>query len=88
MESLITFVQVMIGLGAIPAIYRLVIGPDLADRAVALDVVLLLLASAIAANGARDGEQLFTPLLIVVALVAFLATATLARYAEWRKGES
>ena len=61
METLITIVQALLAIGAVPAIYRLVVGPNLSDRAVALDVLLLLLASAIAANGAREGEELFTP---------------------------
>lgn len=85
MDMFISVVQAVLGLGALPALYRLVRGPTLSDRATALDVVLLLLASGIAANGAREGEEVFTPLLIVVALVAFLATSTIARYAEWRE---
>lgn len=86
MDLFISIVQAMLGIGALPALFRLVRGPTLSDRATALDVVLLLLASGIAANGAREGEEVFTPLLIVVALVAFLATSTIARYAEWREG--
>lgn len=86
METLVTVVQVLLGVGAVAALYRLIRGPNLSDRATALDVLLLLLASAVAANGAREGEEVFTPLLIVVALVAFLATSAVARYAEWRVG--
>ena len=47
-------------------------------------MLLLLLASGVASQGARDGEEVFTPLTHRVALVAFLATATIARYAEWQ----
>ena len=83
-DTLITLVQLTLAIGALPALYRLVVGPTLSDRAIALDVLLLLLASGVASQGARDGEEVFTPLLIGVALVAFLATATIARYAEWK----
>ena len=83
-DVFVTAVQILLGIGALGALYRLVVGPTLPDRAVALDVLLLLLASGIAAQGAREGEEFFTPLLIGVGLVAFLATATVARYSEWR----
>lgn len=82
-ETIITLVQITLGLGAVAALYRLVAGPTVPDRAIALDVLLLLFASGVAAHGAREGEEVFTPLLIGVALVAFLATATIARYSEW-----
>lgn len=87
MQLVITLVQVLLGVGAVFALYRLVRGPRLADRANALDVLLLLLASGVAANEAQQGGEVFTPVLIVVALMAFLATATIARYAEWREEE-
>lgn len=83
-DTVVTLIQVLLGIGALGSLYRLLAGPTVPDRAIALDVLLLLLASGIAVHGAREGEELFTPLLIGVGLVAFLATATLARYAEWR----
>ena len=83
----VTVVQILLGIGALAATYRLIAGPDLSDRATALDVLVLLIASGVAAEGARSGSELFTPLLIVVGLVAFVATATIARYAEWRAEE-
>lgn len=86
MDISVTIVHSLLGLGAIPALYRLILGPGLPDRATALDVLILLLASAIAAESALDGDETFTPLLIVVALVGFVATSAIARYAEWRAG--
>lgn len=77
-------VEGMLGLAALAALYRLVRGPTLTDRANALDVVLLCIAAGVAAYGARAGDEIFTPLLVVVGLVAFLATSAVARYAEWR----
>jgi multicomponent Na+:H+ antiporter subunit F len=86
-DTIVTVAQVALGLGALGALYRLVVGPTLPDRAIALDVILLLFASGVAAQGAREGEESFTPLVVGVALVAFLATATIARYAAWRSEE-
>lgn len=87
MDVIVTTVQGALATGSLLALYRLVVGPTIHDRATALDVLLLLIASAVAAEAARSGEEAFTPLLIVVSLVAFLATATIARYSDWRKDE-
>jgi multicomponent Na+:H+ antiporter subunit F len=87
-DHILLAVQVLVGLGAIGGLYRVVRGPTLTDRANALDVVLLSIASGIAAHGARNGDEVFTPLLIGVGLVAFLATSAVARYAEWRQEEA
>lgn len=86
-DVVLVVVEVMVGLAALAALFRVVVGPTLADRANALDVVLLAIASGMAAYGARTGDEVFTPLLIAVGLVAFVATAAVARYAEWRSGD-
>jgi multicomponent Na+:H+ antiporter subunit F len=84
MGGLVTVVQVMLGIGAVLALVRAVRGPNLADRIVALDLVLLLLAGGLAAHGARTGSELYVSVLIVVALVAFAGTVLVARFIEWR----
>lgn len=86
-DQVLLVVQIFVGLGALGGLYRVVRGPTLTDRANALDVVLLSIASGVAAHGARTGDEIFTPLLIAVGLVAFVATSAVARYAEWREEE-
>ena len=88
MDVVFFVVEAMVGLAALGGLYRVVNGPTLSDRANGLDVILLSIASGVAAYGARSGDEVFTPLLIVVGLVAFLATAAVARYAEWRAREA
>jgi multicomponent Na+:H+ antiporter subunit F len=84
MDDFITVVQLALGAAALLALVRAVRGPTLADRIIALDLVLLLLAGGVAAHGARTDSELFVPLLIVVALVAFAGTVLVARFIEWR----
>ncbi|MDJ0953641.1 MAG: monovalent cation/H+ antiporter complex subunit F [Acidimicrobiia bacterium] len=86
MSGVLTLVQVLLGLAAAFALVRAVRGPNLVDRIVALDLVLLLVAGGLAAHGARDGSQLFVGAVIVVALVAFVGTVLVARFIEWRDG--
>lgn len=86
-DTLVHVVQLALGAGGIVALVRAIRGPRLADRIVALDLVLLLLAGGLAAEGARDGSQSYAPVLIVVALIAFAGTVLVARYIEWRQDE-
>lgn len=84
MDTVVTVVQLALGIAALLALGRAVRGPDLADRIVALDLVLLLLAGGVAAHGARAGSQDFVPVVVTVALVAFAGTVLVARFIEWR----
>jgi multicomponent Na+:H+ antiporter subunit F len=84
MAAVLTLIQVLLGVAAAFALIRAVRGPDLIDRIVALDLVLLLVAGGLAAQGVRTGSQLFIGALIVVALVAFAGTVLVARFIEWR----
>ena len=84
MTDVVTAIQVLLGIGAALAFFRAVRGPDLVDRIVALDLVLLLVAGGLAAHGARSGSQFFVGAVIVVALVAFAGTVVVARFIEWR----
>lgn len=86
MGGVVTMVQLMLGIGATLALVRAVRGPNLVDRIVALDLVLLLLAGGLAAHGARTGSDLYVAVLVVVALVAFAGTVVVARFIEWRDG--
>jgi multisubunit Na+/H+ antiporter MnhF subunit len=63
---------------------RIVLGPTLADRVVALDGLLTTVVAAIAAVAAREREPLFLGVLVVVALVGFVGTSIVARFIERR----
>lgn len=83
-DTLVSGVQALLAVGAGVASYRVLRGPSVADRMVALDLVLLLLAAGMAAETAREGSTLFSAPVIVVALVAFAGTVLGARFIEWR----
>ncbi len=86
MDTVITVIQVLLGGGGVLALVRAVRGPNLIDRIVALDLVLLLLAGGIAAHGGRSGSELYVAVLIAVALVVFASTVLVAQFIEWRDG--
>ncbi len=69
-------------LAAVAGAIRLLIGPTLADRVVALDVVLISLMGAIAVDAARTGQLTYLNLLVVIAIVGFTATVAASRFIE------
>ena len=72
----------LFGLGAVLSVYRLGRGPSLADRMVALDTLLFIGAAALGAFVVRTGETAFVPVIVVIALVAFIGTLVVARAIE------
>jgi multicomponent Na+:H+ antiporter subunit D len=72
----------LFAVGAAMAVYRLSRGPSLADRMVALDTLLFIGAAALGTYVVRTGETVFVPVVVVIALVAFIGTLVVARTIE------
>jgi len=73
---------VLLAAGMLLAGFRLVRGPDAADRIVALDLISVLVVAFLAALAVRTGEAAVLDVAIAYALVAFLGTVALARWRE------
>lgn len=74
------FVMVFVTVGL--ALWRLAKGPSLPDRVVALDMMTVAIASFCGLAAIRTGDAAFLDVALVLALVGFLATVALARFAE------
>ena len=72
----------VLGVAFVLAFVRLLRGPGLPDRVVALDVVAHLAVGVIALWTLATGEGAYLDVALVLALVAFLATVAFARYVE------
>lgn len=75
-----SFVMVMLSIGL--GFYRIARGPTLADRVVALDMMTVSVVAFCGLYAIFAGDPAFIDVAIVVALIGFLATAALARFAE------
>ena len=62
------------------ATVRLILGPSLADRILALDLLTTLAVGYIAAIAVRTGFMLYIDIAISIALIGFLSTIAFARY--------
>lgn len=76
---------VILCLAAAGFLARLVLGPSIADRIIALNGVLLVVVSILAVDAARTGRAIFGDAIIVVALLGFVGTSIGALFIE-RKG--
>ncbi len=64
------------------ALCRLLIGPTLADRIIALDVMLICLMSGVAIDAADRDDTTWLNLLVVIAIIGFTATVATTRFIE------
>lgn len=71
---------IMLGLALLISVVRIIIGPTLADRVLALDLMTVIAMAFIGAIAIRTGLMLYLDLAIAMALLGFLSTVALARY--------
>ncbi len=65
---------------------RIVKGPSLADRVIAVDGLIVTIVAAILLNSVRTGSDQFLDAALVVAFVGFVGTTASARFIEQRGG--
>ena len=80
----VTIALLLVGVGLAGAAYRLVRGPEPADRVVALDLITVLLIAITSLIALRTENVLYLDPALALGLVGFLATVALARYLERR----
>jgi multicomponent Na+:H+ antiporter subunit F len=70
----------LIGGGALLALVRLGRGPSLLDRVVATDTLLVIISAGLAVYAALARNPTVVPVLVVVSLLAFVGSVSVARY--------
>jgi multicomponent Na+:H+ antiporter subunit F len=76
----IDLVTVMLGLAILLTCYRLIIGPTLPDRVVALDLIATLAVGIIAVYAISTRQSVLLLDAIVLTVVSFLGTVAFAYY--------
>jgi len=71
---------VMFGVGAIAALVRIIRGPTMLDRALAIDVLLAIAMCGLAAGMAVNGHTETLVVLLVLALFAIVGSIAIARF--------
>lgn len=79
----------VLGVSILAALLRVLWGPNLSDRVIALDLVAFLAMGFLATYAVFAGEEAFIDVALVLGLLAFLGTVAVARYIERvRSGEA
>ncbi|PMR70010.1 monovalent cation/H+ antiporter complex subunit F [Halomonas heilongjiangensis] len=82
MESVILISQVLMGLALVLAFVRVVRGPSLPDRVVALELFASIVVGLVGLYAIATGVSSFLDAAIVIALMGFLAAIGFARFLE------
>lgn len=84
-----TFLQIVIltsgiifALSLVGLAYRIIVGPTLHDKIVALDAFGVMLMGMIAITAITLGSVYFIPIILLIGTLAFLSTITFAKYLE------
>jgi multicomponent Na+:H+ antiporter subunit F len=77
-----TIVLPILGLSLVLCVVRLVRGPRLPDRIVALELMTSCAVGIAAATAVAKGRSLYMDVALIVALIGFLSTVAFARYLE------
>lgn len=85
-EFVTPIVLVMLAVAILIALVRLLAGPSLPDRVVAMDLIGVLTVGLIVVIAAATEYRALLDAAIVIALVGFVATVAYARFVE-REGE-
>ena len=73
---------VMLALAAMFAFARLMRGPTLPDRVVAIDLIGVLIVCTLVVVASVNGAAVFLDVAIFIALISFVGTVAYARYVE------
>ncbi len=71
-----------LGIALLLTLFRLVNGPTLPDRVVAMDLISVLVVGLIVVVAAASGVRAMLDAAIVIALIGFLGTIAYATYVE------
>lgn len=71
---------IILGMALLISVVRVIVGPTLADRVLALDLLTVVAMGFVGAIAIRTGLMLYLDIALGLALLGFLATIAFARY--------
>ncbi len=84
LSNVIIFSYISLSLALLLAFYRMVKGPSLPDRIVALELIASIVIALFGLNAIETGMSAYLDIAIVLALTAFLVAIGFARFIQVR----
>lgn len=85
MSIVVIVVAVTLTLASAGTIYRIAAGPSLLDRVIAADVLLAIFGAALATEMAVNKHTDNLALLVVLTVIGFIGSVTVARFVAHKK---
>ena len=82
MISMFTFAIVFMTLAMIPCIYRIIKGPTIPDRVVALDAMTTVIVVILGVYSFDRDSVFFMDVALVLSIIVFVGTVAIARYLD------
>jgi multisubunit Na+/H+ antiporter MnhF subunit len=83
---MIALTLILLGLAFMLFFGRLLLGPSLTDRVMALDGMIVCGIATLAVRAVDTGNGTFLPVAVVFTMVGFIGTAVVARFIEGQGG--
>ncbi|MCO6387414.1 K+/H+ antiporter subunit F [Aliihoeflea sp. 40Bstr573] len=80
MQAALFIAQLMLALAMILCTWRMIIGPRAQDRVLALDALYVCAMLQVLAFGVRTGNTLYFEAALVIGVLGFVATVSLAKF--------
>lgn len=81
-ETLLTISLILFGAAITITFIRIILGPTLPDRVIAMDVIGVNLISVIAILSILFGTKAFLEVILILAILAFISTIAFSRFLE------
>ncbi|WP_087973755.1 Na(+)/H(+) antiporter subunit F1 [Oceanobacillus rekensis] len=81
-EAMLLTALFIYGIAIAISAYRIIAGPSLPDRVVALDMIGVMLVSSIAIISVLQGTKAYLEVILILAILAFISTIAFSKYIE------
>lgn len=82
MISILTLSLTFMVLAIVPCIYRIIKGPTIPDRVIALDAMTTVIVVMLGIYSFDRGSVFFMDVALVLSIIAFVGTVTIAKYLD------
>jgi multicomponent Na+:H+ antiporter subunit F len=82
LDAALTIALAIISLSVLGAIYRVLRGPSMPDRVIALDMIGIQLLSIVAIVSVMLRSESYSDIILLIGIVAFLGTVAFSKYIE------
>ncbi|RLL42721.1 Na(+)/H(+) antiporter subunit F1 [Oceanobacillus piezotolerans] len=81
-QTILYFALTLFGIAIAIALFRIVFGPSLPDRVIALDMIGVNLISSMAIISIIIGTTFFLDVILIIGIIAFISTIAFSKYIE------